>query len=607
MPVVPRIPENAPFTAQQRAWLDGYLAGLLYDAAGTASSGSSAAPAAAAPRTPLLVAFGSQTGSAGSLAKSVAREADRRGFQSTVKELNQVSPADLASAGQCVIVTSTWGDGDPPDNAAGFWSALSAEGAPRLESLRYAVLGLGDRNYADFCGAAKKFDLRLEQLGAQRLLARAECDVDFQAGAKAWTESLWPVLTSATPAAATPVPAPETAPAPAPPPASDPAPAGYSRTRPFPARLKVNRRLNREGSDKDTRHLEIVLGGSGLSYEAGDALGVVPENDPHLVAALTARLGASGDEAIALPDGGSVPFREALRRQVVVTSLSDSLIREAASRSGNAELTALLQPERKAELEAWKYGRDLLDLLELCPGASFEPAELTGMLRRLQPRLYSISSSPKAHPGEVHLTVAVVRYGAHGRQRSGVCSGFLADRVSIQETPVPVFVQTSHGFRLPADGAVPIILIGPGTGIAPFRAFLEERRATGAKGSNWLFFGDQRRAVDFLYEEEVVPMHQDGFLTRLDLAFSRDQAEKIYVQNRMLEHAAELWRWLEAGAHVYVCGDAKRMAKDVDAALHRVIQTAGGRSVERAAEYVAAMKSAPAQSRIAPAPARGPQ
>ena len=303
-------------------------------------------------------------------------------------------------------------------------------------------------------------------------------------------------------------------------------------------------------------------------------------------------MGASGDEVIALPDGGSVAFREVLRRQVVITSVSDSLIREAAVRGANAELTGLLQPERKAELDQWKYGRDLLDLLELCPGANFAPAELTGMLRRLQPRLYSISSSPKAHPGEVHLTVAVVRYGAHGRQRSGVCSGFLADRVSILETPVQVFVQTSHGFRLPADGAVPIILIGPGTGIAPFRAFLEERRATGAKGPNWLFFGDQRRTVDFLYEEEVVPMHQDGFLTRLDLAFSRDQTEKIYVQHRMLEHAAELWRWLEAGAHVYVCGDAKRMAKDVDTALHRAIQTAGGRSPEQAAEYVAAMKSA---------------
>jgi sulfite reductase (NADPH) flavoprotein alpha-component len=541
-------------------------------------------------RTPLLVAYGSQTGSAGSLAKSLAREADRRGFQSTVKELNQVSTAMLTSVGQCVIVTSTWGDGDPPDNATGFWSAISAESAPRLESLRYAVLGLGDRNYADFCGASKKFDLRLEQLGALRVLARAECDVDFQATAKAWMEALWPVLTPGTPTVTAPTPAVEPPSTPAPTPS--PEPTSYSRTRPFPARLKVNRRLNRDGSDKDTRHLEIVLEGSGLSYEAGDALGVVPENDPALVASLIARLGASGDETLALPDGGSIPFREALRRQVVVTSPSDSLIREAATRSGNSDLVALLQPERKAELEAWKYGRDLLDLLEVCPGATFEPAELTGMLRRLQPRLYSISSSPKAHPGEVHLTVAVVRYTTQGRPRSGVCSGFLADRVSLLETPVPVFVQTSHGFRLPKDGAVPIILIGPGTGIAPFRAFLEERRATGATGPNWLFFGDQRRAVDFLYEEEVVPMHQDGFLTRLDLAFSRDQAEKIYVQHRMLEHAAELWRWLEAGAHVYVCGDAKRMAKDVDAALHRVIQTAGGRSTEQAAEYVAAMKAA---------------
>ncbi len=586
MPVAPRLPENAPFTAQQRAWLDGYLAGLLYDAPGAATSGAAAAPAA--PRTPLLVAFGSQTGSAGSLAKSLAREADKRGFQSTVKELNEVSPATLASTAHCVIVTSTWGDGDPPDNATGFWTALSADTTPRLESLRYAVLGLGDRNYADFCGASKKFDLRLEQLGAVRVVARGECDVDFQAAAKAWIDALWLVLTPETAtAAATAAPIPE--------PVSTPTVSkavAYSRARPFGATLKVNRRLNRDGSDKDTRHFEISLDGSGLTYEAGDALGVIPENDPGLVAALASRLGASGEEFVTLASGGTASFRDVLLKQVVVTSASDSLIQEAAQRGGNSQLAALLAPERKAELESWKHGRDVLDVLEACPKAAFAPGELTGMLRKLQPRLYSISSSPKAHPGEVHLTVAVVRYDAHGRRRSGVCSGFLADRVTLGETPVPVFVQTSHGFRLPADGAVPIILIGPGTGIAPFRAFLEERRATGAGGSNWLFFGDQRKSVDFLYEEEMGSMHQDGFLTRLDLAFSRDQAEKVYVQHRMLEHATELWQWLERGAHVYVCGDAKRMAKDVDAALHRVIETAGGRTAVQSSEYVAAMKSA---------------
>lgn len=588
MPVAPRIPENAPFTAQQRAWLDGYLAGLLYDASGAASSGAAAAPAV--PRRPLLVAFGSQTGSAGSLAKSFAREADRRGFQTTVKELNEVSPATLASTAHCVIVTSTWGDGAPPDNATGFWTALSADTAPLLESLRFAVLGLGDRNYADFCGASKKVDLRLEQLGAVRVIARGECDVDFQAAAKAWIDALWLVLTPETSAVA-----PAATAAPVAKPASTPTAseaAAYSRARPFGATLKVNRRLNRDGSDKDTRHFEISLEGSGLTYEAGDALGVIPENDAGLVTAITSRLGASGEEIVTLSAGGTASFREVLMRQVVVTSVSDSLIQEAALRGGNADLTALLAPDRKAELEAWKHGRDVLDVLEACPKAAFAPGELTGMLRKLQPRLYSISSSPKAHPGEVHLTVAVVRYDTHGRRRSGVCSGFLADRVTLAETPVPVFVQTSHGFRLPADGAVPIILIGPGTGIAPFRAFLEERRATGAGGSNWLFFGDQRKSVDFLYEEEMVAMQQEGFLTRLDLAFSRDQAEKVYVQHRMLEHATELWLWLERGAHLYVCGDAKRMAKDVDAALHRVVEIAGGRTPAQASEYVAAMKSA---------------
>ncbi len=593
MPVVPRIPESAPFTPQQRAWLDGYLAGLLYDAPGNGASGATATASASIPvqRIPLLVAFGSQTGSAGNLAKSISREADRRGFQSTLKELNTVSPADLAAQSLCVLVTSTWGDGDLPDNGVEFWNALRGDTAPRMESLRFAVLGLGDKNYADFCGAARKLDERLATLGARRLVPRGECDVDFQAAAAAWTASLWSALEAEKSGASS---APAAAPAsvvPANPALEHPAPA-YSRAKPFGSRLLVNRKLNREGSEKDTRHLELSLAGSGLTYEAGDALGVVPSNPPALVDAVLTRLGCSGGESIALADAGAIPLGEALSRRLLLSAIPDSFLQESAKRSSNSALMALFQPDQKPALEAWKYGRDILDVLEACPAAKFDPAEFTGFLRKLQPRLYSIASSPKAHPGEVHLTVSVVRYETHGRKRTGLCSGFLADHVALRETEVPVYVQTSHGFRLPTDGSVPVILIGPGTGIAPFRAFLEERRATGASGSNWLFFGDQRRAVDFLYEEELVPMHQDGFLTRLDLAFSRDQAAKIYVQDRMREHGAELWKWLERGAHLYVCGDAKRMAKDVDAALRQVIEQAGGRTTDQAAEYVAALKTA---------------
>lgn len=583
---VPCLPGNAPFNPEQRAWINGFLAGLFSNV-----TTSPAAPAASPPgpaKRPLLVAYGSQTGAAHGVAKRLAKEAGARGFATEVQELNALSPAQLSTGTPCVIVTSTWGDGDPPDNAAAFWSRLADASAPRLDRVAYAVLGLGDRNYADFCGAARKFDDRLAELGARRLVPRGECDVEYEAAVAAWTGALWPLIEGV-----------ETGPTP---PASPVPPSGVlsdsaskgaalgTRARPVPARLKTNRRLNGPGSDKDTRHFEIVLAGSDLTYEAGDALGVVPMNCPVLVEELLAAMGCSGDEPVSPAGGTCMPFQEALMRSCVITTPPPALLKELAARDGNAAFAPLLDPERKTDLEAWQRGRDVLDAVRAAPAARLSPAEWVAVLRRLSPRLYSISSSPRAHPGEVHLTVAAVRYEAHGRPRKGVCSTWLADRVT-SEMPVPVFVQPSHGFRLPADPNLPVIMIGPGTGIAPFRAFLEERRATGAAGRNWLFFGDQRRACDFLYESELTAWAHDGLLTRLDLAFSRDQAEKIYVQTRMREQASELWSWLEAGAHLYVCGDAQRMAKDVEAALHAAIESAGGRTREQAAEYVAGLKS----------------
>ena len=584
---VPTLPESAPFSPEQRAWLNGFLAGLFFDNGekSAATTGSDLKVA-----RPLLVAFGSQTGSAHGLAKRLAKEAEKRGFAPVVKELNSVPVADLAKGGLSVVVTSTWGDGEPPDNAAEFWVALSNEAAPRMEQLSFAVLGLGDKNYSDFCGAAKKLDERLATLGARRLVNRGECDVDYEIAATQWINELWSQLDSVVSATSLPaIAAPVNSELPSP---TATAPAGFSRAHPFPARLKTNRHLNRSGSAKDTRHLEIILDGSGIQYEVGDALGVMPKNCPVLVEELLAALGFQGEEKVQTPEGNESTLHETLISHCVITQPTPALVKEVAVRAGNQEILGLLDPTRKAALDSWLWGRDIVDLLRASPGARFAAGEFTALLRKLQPRLYSISSSPKAHPGEVHLTVAAVRYEAHERAKKGVASCWLADRVAIGETPVPVFMQTSHGFRLPADPGKPIIMVGPGTGIAPFRAFLEERLATGSAGKNWLFYGDQCRATDFLYEEDLLNWQADGFLSRLDLAFSRDQKEKIYVQNRMIENAATLWSWLEEGAHFYVCGDAKRMAKDVDAALHTIIATASGRTPEQAAEYVASMKTA---------------
>jgi sulfite reductase (NADPH) flavoprotein alpha-component len=369
---------------------------------------------------------------------------------------------------------------------------------------------------------------------------------------------------------------------------ADPA-ALYSRKNPFPAKLRTNRSLTGAGSAKDTRHFEIDLGGSGLAYEVGDSLGVFPTNNPALVEEILGVLGFSGDEPVADPNGNPLSIREALTRSYVITEKDKKLLAAIAEKDPSAaHFTPMVTPEGKAALDAYVSGREVIDPLLDHPAARFTPEEFVKLLRKLQPRLYSIASSQKAHPDAVHLTVAAVRYESHGRKREGVCSTFLADRAD--NADVPVFVHTAKHFRVPEELSTPVIMVGPGTGIAPFMAFLQERKATGATGKNWLFFGDQKSATDFLYRDELEAWQAEGVLHRLDTAFSRDQADKIYVQHRMLEAARELFEWLEQGACFYVCGDASRMAKDVDAALHKVVETAGGKSPEEAAAYVEELK-----------------
>jgi len=368
----------------------------------------------------------------------------------------------------------------------------------------------------------------------------------------------------------------------------------YSKDNPFHALVLENRLLTGPGSAKETRHFVIGMSGSGLHYKAGDSLGVFPSNRPQDVDAIVAALGARGEEPVLLPKASApIPFREALASKVALSGPTRRIVETLAARAGNpaekAKLEGLLLPESKDLLAGWLDEREFIDLLEEFPSARLQPQELVDHMRKLMPRLYSIASSPRVHPHEIHLTVAVVRYHTNGRDRVGVTTSYLADRVVVGTTPTPVFVSHSH-FGPPEDGSRDAIMVGPGTGIAPFRAFVQDRAAAGAKGRNWIFFGDQKRATDFLYEEDWVKWREAGVLTRLDTAFSRDQLSKIYVQDRMRENAAELWSWIQAGAYFYVCGDAKRMAKDVDVALHDVIAGQGGMTPQAAADYVKAMK-----------------
>ncbi len=364
----------------------------------------------------------------------------------------------------------------------------------------------------------------------------------------------------------------------------------YSRKNPFPAKLAVNRKLTAETSQKETRHFEISLAGSGVVYEVGDSLGVFASNCPQLVEEIIHALHLTGDEEVLNPDKVTTTLRSALLKDCVITAPSKQFLEAIVAKAEAAPLIAeLMQPERKKDLEEYLWGMEIVDFLLDHPSIQWTAAEFAATLRKLQPRLYSISSSLKAHPEQVHLTIAAVRYESHGRQRKGVASTFLSDRVT-DEVPIPVFVHTAKGFRLPEDKTLPVIMVGPGTGVAPFRAMVQEREATGATGKNWLFFGEQRSSSDFFYQEEWDAAMAKGVLTKLTTAFSRDQEQKIYVQHRMLENAPEIWRWLEDGAHFFVCGDGARMAKDVDFALHQIVEKEGGKTPEEAALYMEQFK-----------------
>jgi len=576
------IPVDAPFSAAQESWLAGFIAGIA--AAGKKAS-------AAAPTTTIDVLFGTQTGNAEFLADELVAGAKARGLGGRAAALDAVTPEQLAEMTHVLVVTSTYGEGEMPDNAGLFWDAIQATTVPRLEGLQYAVLGLGDTSYDEFCQAGKLLDTRFEQLGATRVHDRVDCDVDFEDAAALWSAAVLDRL--AAEAGATVAPGATTGSG-----AGDGATATggagagrasrpgsqWSKRNPYPSRLVENRLLSSPRSAKEIRHYEFDLGDSGIEYAAGDALAVVPVNDEVFVAELLEQVGANGGESF---DGR--PITEVLRSDREIRTPSKDLIADLVQRAPASELAAVVSHGDKHELDRWLWGRDVLDLLRDAGPAAPGLDELLPNLRPLQARQYSISSSPLAHPDRIHLTIASVRYGDPHRMYAGVASTFLADRVAPDGT-VDVYLQPNASFGVPADESAPMIMIGPGTGIAPFRGFLHERAAAGATGRNWLFFGDQHRDTDFVYQDELTELQEQGVLNRLDLAFSRDQAEKVYVQTRMREQSAELFAWLEDGGHVYVCGDASRMAKDVEAALLDVIRTGRGRDEDDALSYLADLR-----------------
>ncbi|MGH3676200.1 MAG: molybdopterin-dependent oxidoreductase [Mycobacterium sp.] len=505
-----------------------------------------------------LVAWASQTGNAEDFA---ARLADRLG-ESQLVNMDELALSRLAAARDVLIVTSTFGDGGPPDNGADFWGRLGAPDAPALDGVRYAVLGIGDRSYANFCGHAKSIDGRLADLGAEKILDRTECEAYDDEPMDRWVDEVSALLgTSGESRTAIAEP--------------------FTRAKPILAPLCRNIVMSAEISPKEVRHLGFDISEYDASYAVGDALGVYATNGPAVVDAWLAATGLRGDEVVEV-DGGERLLAEALTGCYDICRVTPNLLRFVADNCGDrAAAKALRAPTDR--LHKWLAGRNGLDIVEEF-SVHAEPAQWQDVLVRLTPRKYSISSSPLVSPHEVQLTVSVVRYrGRHGGQRGGVCSTFLADRAG--RAPVPVFLQRSPHFRPPEDAATPMIMVGPGTGIAPFRGFLQERRALGHTGRNWLFFGEARRNENFYYRDDLEDMVRDGFLNRLDLAFSRDQTDRVYVQHKMLDYGADVWRWLDDGAHFYVCGDATRMARDVDAALTAIIKKHGGMSEERARDY----------------------
>src|SRR5690554_2205330 len=551
-------------------WLSGYLSGYR-----AAQMTTDLVPTAVAERIKLTILYGSQTGNTEVVAGQLAEKAVASGIDATVFDMADYKPRELKNERYLAVLTSTHGEGEPPDNAMDLYEFLGGRKAPGLKGLQYSVLSLGDSSYEYFCQTGIDFDERLQKLGATALIPRVDCDVDYDAAAEQWINAFIENLSS-TMQASVPQPSASTALA------SSTAEVLYDRKNPFPAPILENQLLNGRGSSKEVHHIELSLDGSGLSYQPGDALGIYPQNDPILVAQLIETLAFDANATVEL-DERSDTLINALMHHREITLLTRPLLEKWAELAGSDELTQLV--EDKSALTEWLRGRDVLDLVQSYPLADLDANGFINLLRKLPPRLYSIASSQAAVDEEVHLTVAAVRYYSHNRNRGGVASTWLADRVT-DDTTIPVYIDPNKNFKLPADDDAPIIMIGPGTGVAPFRSFMQEREERGARGPNCLFFGDQHFLTDFLYQTEWLGWRKSGLLTNLDVAFSRDQQDKVYVQHRLREKSIEIWNWLQDGAHINVCGDADNMAPDVNEALLDIICEQGQKSREDATEFL---------------------
>ncbi|MEC0092212.1 assimilatory sulfite reductase (NADPH) flavoprotein subunit [Paenibacillus macquariensis] len=571
-------------TQTQQIWLSGYFTATqnsnttLHTTTEVTTVISTDSPVAISREVTVL--FGSQTGNSQGLAKALSIKLEQLGFQVTLSSMSDFKSNTLKKVQNLLIVASTHGEGTPPDNAIPFYEFLHSKRAPQLEDLQFSVLALGDSSYEFYCQTGKDFDKRLEELGGKRLSPRVDCDLDYDDSAAEWIENVLANLNKTlestgvvqgTTLNGTEIVAEQSA---------------YSRTVPFKAEVLENLNLNGRGSDRETRHLELSLEGSNFQYEPGDCVGIYPENSLALVESLIEKMGWNSEELVSVNKKGEArSLRDALLNNFEITVLTKPLLEQTAKLSSNKALEELVAPGNEVELRNYLDGRDLLDLVQDFSPWKGTVQEFVSILRKMPPRLYSIASSSKARPDEVHLTIRTVQYESHGRERYGVCSTQCAERLEPGEQ-LSMYIHHNPNFKLPTNSVTPIIMIGPGTGVAPFRAFLEEREESSAEGKAWLFYGDQHLLTDFLYQLDFQRWVKDGVLTRMDVAFSRDTDKKVYVQHRMLEKSRELYQWLEDGASVYICGDEKHMAHDVHNTLITILEQEGGKSTEEAVAYL---------------------